>query len=64
MNKHYLSPLFSPRSVAVIGASSRVDSVGGVVFKNMLENGYRASCIRLIRTMLKYKVSALMPVSN
>lgn len=41
MNKHYLSPLFSPRSVAVIGASSRVDSVGGVVFKNMLESGYQ-----------------------
>lgn len=41
MNKHYLSPLFSPRSVAVIGASSRVESVGGVVFKNMLESGYQ-----------------------
>ena len=41
MNKHYLSPLFSPRSVAVIGASNRIDSVGGVVFKNMLESGYQ-----------------------
>ena len=41
MNKHYLSPLFSPRSVAVIGASDRVDSVGWVVFKNMLEGGYQ-----------------------
>lgn len=41
MNKHYLSPLFSPGSVAVIGASSREDSVGGVVFKNMLESGYQ-----------------------
>lgn len=41
MNKHYLSPLFSPRAVAVIGASSRVESVGGVVFKNMLESGYQ-----------------------
>jgi acetyltransferase len=41
MHKHYLSPLFSPRSVAVIGASSRVDSVGGVVFRNMLESGYQ-----------------------
>ena len=41
MGKHYLSPLFSPRSVAVIGASNRPDSVGGVVFKNMLESGYQ-----------------------
>lgn len=41
MSKHYLSPLFSPRSVAVIGASSRVESVGGVVFKNMLESGFQ-----------------------
>ncbi|UJO99463.1 MAG: CoA-binding protein, partial [Nitrosomonas sp.] len=41
MSKHYLSQLFSPRSVAVIGASSRLDSVGGVVFKNMLDSGYQ-----------------------
>jgi acetyltransferase len=41
MSKHYLSLLFSPRSVAVIGASSRLDSVGGVVFKNMLDSGYQ-----------------------
>lgn len=41
MNTHYLSLLFSPRSVAVIGASSRMDSVGGVVFRNMRESGYQ-----------------------
>ena len=41
MSAHYLSLLFSPRSVAVIGASSRMDSVGGVVFRNMLESGYQ-----------------------
>jgi acetyltransferase len=41
MGQHYLSPLFSPRSVAVIGASNRPESVGGVVFKNMLESGYQ-----------------------
>lgn len=41
MSAHYLSLLFSPRSVAVIGASSRTDSVGGVVFRNMLESGYQ-----------------------
>jgi len=41
MSQHYLSPLFSPRSVAVIGASDRTESVGGVIFKNMLESGYQ-----------------------
>ncbi len=41
MSTHYLSSLFSPRSVAVIGASSRMDSVGGVVFRNMLDSGYQ-----------------------
>ncbi|QOJ23147.1 MAG: bifunctional acetate--CoA ligase family protein/GNAT family N-acetyltransferase [Gammaproteobacteria bacterium] len=41
MSMHYLNLLFSPRSIAVIGASSRMDSVGGVVFKNMLESGYQ-----------------------
>ncbi len=41
MGKHYLTPLFSPASVAVIGASNRPDSVGMVIFKNMLEGGYQ-----------------------
>ncbi len=41
MSQHYLSPLFSPRSVAVIGASDRPASVGGVIFRNMLEGGYQ-----------------------
>ena len=41
MGKHYLSALFEPKSVAVFGANDRVDSVGQVVFKNMLESGFR-----------------------
>ncbi len=41
MGQHYLSTLFSPKSVAVIGASERPDSVGNVVFRNMLEGGYQ-----------------------
>lgn len=41
MSQHYLSPLFSPHSVAVIGASDRPGSVGGVIFRNMLESGYK-----------------------
>ncbi|MDR0480474.1 MAG: acetate--CoA ligase family protein, partial [Gallionellaceae bacterium] len=40
MEPHYLNKLFSPRSVAVIGASDRIEAVGGIVFKNMLESGF------------------------
>ncbi|MBI1173666.1 MAG: GNAT family N-acetyltransferase [Sideroxydans sp.] len=43
MGQHYLSTLFSPRSVAVIGASDRAEAVGGIVFKNMLESGFRGA---------------------
>ena len=41
MDKHYLHAMFHPQSVAVIGASNREDSVGGVVFRNMLDNGFQ-----------------------
>ncbi|HYP67130.1 MAG TPA: bifunctional acetate--CoA ligase family protein/GNAT family N-acetyltransferase [Thiobacillaceae bacterium] len=41
MNRHYLSTLFAPSSVAVIGASNKPDSVGWVIFKNMLENDFQ-----------------------
>ncbi len=36
MNKHYLEKIFSPSSIAVIGASDRANSVGMKVFKNLL----------------------------
>ncbi|MBT8088228.1 MAG: CoA-binding protein, partial [Gammaproteobacteria bacterium] len=41
MNTHYLAPLFTPQSVALFGASDRHDSVGGVVFKNLLTGGFK-----------------------
>ena len=40
MNTHYLAPLFTPKSVVLFGASDRPDSVGGVVFKNLLTSGF------------------------
>ncbi len=43
MSKHYLASLFSPKSVAVFGASDRVDSVGQIVFHNMLESGFQGA---------------------
>ena len=41
MNTHYLSALFKPESVALYGASDKLDSVGGVVFKNLLTSGFK-----------------------
>ena len=41
MNTHYLASLFTPESIALYGASDRVDSVGGVVFKNLIKSGYK-----------------------
>ena len=40
MNSHYLTSLFTPASVALFGASDRPDSVGGIVFKNLLSCGF------------------------
>ena len=40
MGQHYLRTLFSPKSIAVIGASERANAVGEIVFRNMLGSGY------------------------
>jgi acetyltransferase len=41
LEQHYLTSLFEPKSVAVIGASDRENSVGNILFKNILESGYK-----------------------
>ena len=41
MNTHYLAPLFTPGSIVLFGASDREDSVGGIVFKNLLTSGFK-----------------------
>lgn len=41
LERHYLTTLFEPKSVAVIGASERDDSVGSILFRNILESGYK-----------------------
>ena len=43
MGQHYLKPLFAPKSVAVFGASDQADSVGRIVFHNMLQSGYQGA---------------------
>jgi acetyltransferase len=41
MGQHHLKPLFSPKSVAIFGASDSTDSVGKIVFQNMLQSGFQ-----------------------
>lgn len=41
MQSHYLTPLFSPNSIAMFGASERKNSVGEVVFRNLLSAGFK-----------------------
>ncbi|MBI4722308.1 MAG: acetate--CoA ligase family protein [Candidatus Stahlbacteria bacterium] len=40
MSNTNLQPIFSPKSIAVIGASAREDSVGRALFTNVLFSGY------------------------
>ena len=40
MDTHYLTSLFTPRKIALFGASDRENSVGGVVFRNLLSSDY------------------------
>ncbi|NOT84665.1 MAG: GNAT family N-acetyltransferase [Methylococcaceae bacterium] len=41
MNPHYLSRFFNPRSVAIVGASERADSVGRRLLLNMQEADFK-----------------------
>ncbi len=41
MARQTLDAIFNPRSVAVVGASDQPGSVGGAVFKNLLESPFR-----------------------
>jgi acetyltransferase len=43
MGVHYLHKVFAPKSIAVIGATPRTDSVGYRVFMNMVDAGFQGS---------------------
>ena len=45
-----LRPVLEPTSVAVVGASAREDSIGGAVFRNILEAGYTGSVFPVNRS--------------
>jgi len=40
-NRHYLTPLFEPASVAIIGASEKSGKVGATLISNMLGAGFK-----------------------
>ena len=39
--QHYLTPLFEPKSIAIIGASETPGSVGATLVRNMLDTSYQ-----------------------
>lgn len=43
LSTHYLSSLFEPRSVALVGASDNPDKVGGRMLENLLSGGFHGS---------------------
>jgi acetyl coenzyme A synthetase (ADP forming)-like protein len=45
-----LKPFFTPASVAVIGASTRRDAIGGIVFRNVLAGEFRGAAYPINRT--------------
>ncbi len=45
MGVHYLHRVFAPKSVAVIGATTRPDSVGHRVFTNLLDAGFNGELV-------------------
>ncbi|GAA5784790.1 acetyltransferase [Chitiniphilus shinanonensis] len=52
MKQHYLTPLFDPQSVAVIGASDTEGAVGRTVFAGLVQSGYAG---RLYPVNLKHE---------
>jgi acetyltransferase len=45
MDRHYLTPLFAPSSIAVVGATERPDAVGRLVFENILASGFKGEVV-------------------
>ncbi len=43
LDRHYLTPLFEPGSVAIVGANEKSGKVGAVLLSNMLAAGYRGA---------------------
>jgi acetyltransferase len=69
MSQRFLDRLFSPRSIAVIGASSRVRHVGHVVMRNLLTGGFEGPVLPVnprhnaIAGVLCYRDIASLPLT-
>lgn len=69
MSVRNLQYLFSPKSVAVIGASTRPLSIGNLVMKNLLEGGFQGPIMPVnperesVAGVLAYKNIASLPVT-
>ncbi|MBL4741083.1 MAG: CoA-binding protein, partial [Sneathiella sp.] len=69
MSTRNLHHLFAPNSVAVIGASNRVQSIGSLVMKNLLEGGFQGPIMPVnpkyvaISGVLTYKTIGDLPVT-
>ena len=53
MKPHYLTSLFSPRNVAIVGASDTPGSIGQAVFANLLAGNFQG---KLYPVNLNHKV--------
>jgi len=64
-----LDALFTPSSIALIGASNRPDSVGAVLAKNLYEGGFAGPVMTVnphetaIRSTLNYRSVAELPIA-
>lgn len=64
-----LAAFFDPVSIALIGASDRSDSIGGVLSRNLLEGGFQGPVMpvnphaKSIRSTLAYRAIADLPVA-
>jgi len=69
MSVQHLDSLFHPTSVAVIGASNRLNSIGGLVMRNMLRGGFAGPVMpvnpkrQAVAGVLTYPDVASLPVT-
>ncbi len=59
MSQYNLSRVFSPRQVAVVGASEKPGSIGSAVMNNLIEGGFPG---KLLPVNPKYETVHGMPV--
>jgi acetyltransferase len=41
IDRHYLTPMFEPGALAIVGASEREGSIGKILVRNLIDSGYK-----------------------